>query len=76
MRAKSGSLSNVSTLVGYVTTPEGEPIAFCMMVNAARRSVAGAKAAQERFVRLLARVPRDRGEWGSSAFSAPPRVPR
>ena len=31
--AKTGTLSNVRTLSGYVLTRAGEPIAFSMMVN-------------------------------------------
>jgi D-alanyl-D-alanine carboxypeptidase/D-alanyl-D-alanine-endopeptidase (penicillin-binding protein 4) len=31
--AKTGSLSNVRTLAGYVTTADGEPLAFAIMAN-------------------------------------------
>ena len=31
--AKTGSLSNVRTLAGYVTTTDGEPLAFAIMAN-------------------------------------------
>jgi D-alanyl-D-alanine carboxypeptidase/D-alanyl-D-alanine-endopeptidase (penicillin-binding protein 4) len=72
LRAKTGSLSNVATLSGYLTTAAGERVVFAMMVNGARRSVASAREAEERLVALLARAPRGRG----GAVPPPPRVPR
>lgn len=33
LRAKTGTLSNVSALSGYVTTAEGEVVAFSIMIN-------------------------------------------
>ena len=33
VRAKTGTMSNVRTLAGYVTTRDGEPLAFVIMVN-------------------------------------------
>lgn len=33
VRAKTGTMSNIRTLAGYVTTREGEPLAFVIMVN-------------------------------------------
>jgi D-alanyl-D-alanine carboxypeptidase/D-alanyl-D-alanine-endopeptidase (penicillin-binding protein 4) len=31
--AKSGTMSNIRTLAGYVTTADGEPLAFAIMAN-------------------------------------------
>jgi D-alanyl-D-alanine carboxypeptidase/D-alanyl-D-alanine-endopeptidase (penicillin-binding protein 4) len=33
VRAKTGSLSNARTLAGYVTTADGEPLAFAILAN-------------------------------------------
>ena len=32
-RAKTGSMSNVRALSGYVTTADGEPLAFAIVAN-------------------------------------------
>jgi len=61
LRAKTGSLTNVSSLSGYLRTMEGEDVVFTMIVNGARRSVASVRDAEERLVAFLARIPRQRG---------------
>ena len=33
VRAKTGTMSNIRSLAGYVTTRDGEPLAFAIMVN-------------------------------------------
>jgi D-alanyl-D-alanine carboxypeptidase/D-alanyl-D-alanine-endopeptidase (penicillin-binding protein 4) len=33
VRAKTGSFSNVRSIAGYVTTADGEPLAFCLLSN-------------------------------------------
>ncbi len=33
VRAKTGTMSNIRSLAGYVTTRDGEPLAFVIMVN-------------------------------------------
>ncbi|MGE5180225.1 MAG: D-alanyl-D-alanine carboxypeptidase/D-alanyl-D-alanine-endopeptidase [Bacteroidota bacterium] len=74
LRAKSGTLTNVSSLSGYVTTAAGERIAFAIMTNGNRGSVASAKQLEERIVGMLAR----RGGAAAEGFSGsvPPRIPR
>lgn len=72
LRAKTGTLTNVTSLSGYLRTVEGEEIVFAMIVNAARRSVASARDAEERLVSFLARVPRLRG----APFLPPGSAPR
>jgi D-alanyl-D-alanine carboxypeptidase/D-alanyl-D-alanine-endopeptidase (penicillin-binding protein 4) len=32
-RAKTGSMSNIRTIAGYVRTADGEPLAFAIMAN-------------------------------------------
>ena len=72
LRAKTGTLTNVTSLSGYLRTPEGEEIVFAMIVNAARRSVAAAREAEERLVAFLSTVPLHRGP----PFLPPARRPR
>ncbi|HSQ60111.1 MAG TPA: D-alanyl-D-alanine carboxypeptidase [Acidobacteriota bacterium] len=72
LRAKTGSLTNVASLSGYLTTGAGERIVFAFLVNGARRSLASARDAEDRLVSLLARAPRER----RGAVLPPARVPR
>ena len=60
-RAKTGTLTNVSSLSGYLRTVEGEEIVLTMIVNGARKSVAPVRDAEERLVEFLAGVPTRRG---------------
>jgi D-alanyl-D-alanine carboxypeptidase/D-alanyl-D-alanine-endopeptidase (penicillin-binding protein 4) len=54
-RGKSGTLTNVSALSGYVTAASGERVVFSMLTNGNRSSVGGARDAEERLVTVLAR---------------------
>ena len=54
-RGKSGTLTNVSALSGYVTAASGERVVFSMITNGNRSSVAGARDAEERLVTVLGR---------------------
>jgi len=58
LRAKSGTLTNVSALSGYITTTAGEKVTFSILSNANRGSVAAAHAAEEAIVRVLGRYKR------------------
>jgi len=58
VRAKSGTLTNVSGLSGYVTTQGGERVAFSILSNGNRSSVSAAHAAEEEIVTVLSRFTR------------------
>lgn len=59
LRAKTGTMSDVSALTGYVTTAGGEELAFSIVVNNMVR-IRRARQAQDRMGVLLARL--DRGD--------------
>ena len=52
--AKSGYVSGVSTLSGFVTSPDGRRWAFSVLCNDVAHDVRGAKALQERVARDIA----------------------
>jgi len=58
LRGKTGTLTNVSALSGYITTASGERVVFSMMTNGNRSSVAAARDAEDRLVAILARTRR------------------
>jgi serine-type D-Ala-D-Ala carboxypeptidase/endopeptidase (penicillin-binding protein 4) len=62
---KTGSMSNVRTLAGYVKTADGEPLAFAMMANNFEGPAAAVTATIDRLVARLASF--------SRAPHAPPR---
>ena len=45
LRGKTGTMSNIRTLAGYVTTKDGEPLAFAIMLNNFEGTGAQAQAA-------------------------------
>jgi serine-type D-Ala-D-Ala carboxypeptidase/endopeptidase (penicillin-binding protein 4) len=51
---KTGSLSNVRTLAGYVTTANGEPLAFAIMANNFEGPASGVSTTIDRIVARLA----------------------
>lgn len=52
VRAKTGYINGVSSLAGVATSPSGERYAFAFVMNDA--DIGGAKATQDRIVKLLA----------------------
>jgi D-alanyl-D-alanine carboxypeptidase/D-alanyl-D-alanine-endopeptidase (penicillin-binding protein 4) len=73
LRAKTGTLTNVSSLSGYVTSASGERIAFAVITNGNRGSTTLGKQLEERLVGMLARRG---GEASGMTGSPPPRIPR
>jgi D-alanyl-D-alanine carboxypeptidase/D-alanyl-D-alanine-endopeptidase (penicillin-binding protein 4) len=53
LRAKTGTLTRASALSGYITTHEGVPLVFSMLVNNYRH-IADVWAAQDTFAEALA----------------------
>ena len=74
LRAKSGTLTNVSALSGYVTTAEGERIVFSILSNGNRGGVASARSAEEAIVGLLSRYRRQ--GTGAAQAATPRMIPR
>jgi len=54
VRAKTGSLGNVSSLSGYVTTAGGTPLAFVVMCNHYTSKTSPVRLAQDEVVQILA----------------------
>jgi D-alanyl-D-alanine carboxypeptidase/D-alanyl-D-alanine-endopeptidase (penicillin-binding protein 4) len=67
LRAKSGTLTNVSGLSGYVTTLGKETVVFSILSNGNRGSVAAARSAEEAIVRMLSRFTRAAAQPGEGA---------
>ena len=59
LAAKTGSMSNIRSLAGYVRTRDGEPLAFAIIVNNFEGSGRAAEAAIDRIAALLASFSRD-----------------
>ena len=53
-RAKTGTLSHASSLSGYVTTADGEPLVFSILMNNHLASTKDCHAVQDKIVLLLA----------------------
>lgn len=67
VRAKTGTMSNVRSLAGYVTTADGEPLAFAILVDHFEGTGAQATAAIDAIVTTLAEFRRDRSQRNSPA---------
>jgi len=77
LRSKTGTLTNVSALSGYVTAAGGEKVAFSILSNGNRGSVAAAHAAEEAIVGILSRFSRGAAGPGSATQGPAPRmIPR
>jgi len=57
VRAKTGTLSNTSSLSGYVTSQDGTPIAFSVFCNHHLADGDQARSAQDVLINTLARLP-------------------
>lgn len=57
VRAKTGTMTSVSSLGGYVRTRSGRPLAFAMMCNNYTSPTSAVRAAQDRIVTRLALLP-------------------
>ncbi len=57
VKAKTGTMTSVSSLGGYVRTRSGRPIAFAFMCNNYTSPTSAVRAAQDRIVNLLADLP-------------------
>lgn len=51
LRAKTGTLTNVSTIAGYLTAKNGKTYAFCIMINDSKSKSADKKAFEEYILR-------------------------
>lgn len=51
LRAKTGTLTNISTIAGYLTTKSGKDYAFCIMVNDPKSKPADKKSFEEYILR-------------------------
>lgn len=58
LRAKTGTMSNVRSLAGYVTSRDGEPLAFAIMLNGFEGQGTQAQAAVDRMAVSLAEFTR------------------
>ncbi|MDP8992971.1 MAG: D-alanyl-D-alanine carboxypeptidase/D-alanyl-D-alanine-endopeptidase [Actinomycetota bacterium] len=56
LRAKTGTLDNVTGLTGYIAVPGGDDLAFALLVNGPTSDAAG-RALQEQLGAVLARYP-------------------
>jgi D-alanyl-D-alanine carboxypeptidase/D-alanyl-D-alanine-endopeptidase (penicillin-binding protein 4) len=72
LRAKTGTLSDVSALSGYVTTVSGEELAFALLVNGSR-AVTRARHTQDSVGVLLSLFDRDSPSPVGAAPGAGPR---
>jgi D-alanyl-D-alanine carboxypeptidase/D-alanyl-D-alanine-endopeptidase (penicillin-binding protein 4) len=73
LRSKTGTLTNVSALSGYVMAAGGERVAFSILSNGNRGSVAAARAAEEAIVGILSRFTRESRIPEGPSFRMVPR---
>ncbi|MDP3774307.1 MAG: D-alanyl-D-alanine carboxypeptidase/D-alanyl-D-alanine-endopeptidase [Gemmatimonadales bacterium] len=70
LRAKTGTLSGVSALAGYVTTAGGEELAFSIVVNGAS-SIDDARLVQDSIGVRLSMLTRERGAGSGTSRTGP-----
>ncbi|MBD0394036.1 MAG: D-alanyl-D-alanine carboxypeptidase, partial [Microcoleus sp. C1-bin4] len=58
LQAKTGTLSGVSALSGYIEVPDYEPLVFSIIVNQSDLSAASMRSATDEIVLLLNRLRR------------------
>lgn len=51
LKAKTGTLTNISSIAGYLTAKNGKTYAFCIMINDAKSKAADKKALEEYLLR-------------------------
>ncbi|NJK99035.1 MAG: D-alanyl-D-alanine carboxypeptidase/D-alanyl-D-alanine-endopeptidase [Spirulinaceae cyanobacterium SM2_1_0] len=73
--AKTGTMTGVSTLSGYLNPSDYEPLVFSIMVNRSERSVTEQRAAIDEIVLLLGRVQPCEDKAASVPWSMPPHAP-
>jgi D-alanyl-D-alanine carboxypeptidase/D-alanyl-D-alanine-endopeptidase (penicillin-binding protein 4) len=76
VNAKSGTLTNVSGLSGYLTTEGGERVAFSILSNGNRGSVSAAHAAEEEIVTILSGLRRSPTAAETAPQYGPRMIPR
>jgi len=54
LRAKTGSITNVNTLSGYITTADGRQLIFSVMTNASGASAAAVRRGMDRIMEAIA----------------------
>jgi len=54
VKAKTGYIGRARTLSGYVTTKDGEPLVFCLMMNHYTGTTSDINAVQDRICTILA----------------------
>ncbi|MGE5176683.1 MAG: D-alanyl-D-alanine carboxypeptidase/D-alanyl-D-alanine-endopeptidase [Hyphomicrobiales bacterium] len=74
LHGKTGTLTNVSALSGYLRTADGERVAFSILTNGNRGSVADAHRMEERIVTALSRFRRPYGPMPEPAEPPPPEA--
>ena len=53
LKAKTGTLSNVSTLTGYVSTQNGHKYAFCIMIHDSKSAPKYKKLLEDNIIKTL-----------------------
>lgn len=53
LKAKTGTLSNISSIAGYITSKSGKTYAFCIMINDSKSKSSDKKAFEEYVLRTI-----------------------